>query len=403
MSEKEPCQFNFTDRNQYVIACRVHGERETLKPATREATLSELAQAGKWAGPPRSLPVPSSSPQSTELPAVPTTSSYDVVEYCAPDGQAVSLSLSLFRTVFCSEANDTQARYMLGWCQHNRIDPFSNEAYFSVMSGKPVIQVSKDAWFRRMERHPQFSHFDSGIIVELSLNELKAAVLGGMGDQYLVAQAVKDRLLQNALEGKSLDPKGFPSRFIVRKRGQYVAAAETLEGGWAVIHRKDRPHPIEFHINLEGWQGRKQNGDENIFWIQKAPFMIWKTALKNCTRLAFPELSGLIAQPEADFDPAALADAEYTAPSSLAQKRKLFAVGRDVPSPLGPLAYPQLHAVARALYDGKGISELTMMEMAALIDRIERATGGDPHTLDELQTLLHEQDTAEQHAARAEA
>ncbi|MBM4259448.1 MAG: hypothetical protein FJ147_26560 [Deltaproteobacteria bacterium] len=120
--------------------------------------------------------------------------------------------------------------------------------------------------------------------------------------------------------------------------------------------------------------------------------MVWKASLKNCCRLAFPELSGLIAQPEAGDDCAAsLADAKLTALNSLAQKRRLFAVGRDVPPPLGPLGYGQLHALAEALYEGR-ISELTMSEMSALIDRVELAAGGDPHTLSELLRFLDQND-----------
>jgi len=108
---------------------------------------------------------------------------------------------------------------------------------------------------------------------------------------------------------------------------------------------------------------------------------------------AFPELSGLFAQPELpeDFDPATAADYELTTHNTNADKRRLFALGRDVPPPVGPWGYTQLHALAGALYDGKGISELTGAEMAGFLARVELAAGGGPQTLSELQGLLDEQ------------
>jgi hypothetical protein len=396
MSEQQSCRFDFTDKNQTVVGCTLHPkERRVLTPQTRHEVLAQLVKDGQWAGP--ALPLSAAGPAPASLPAVPDsrlpatapTPTYDLVAYQTPDGQTVSLSVALFRQMLCPEANDAQARYMLGWCQHNRIDPFSNEAYFSIMSNKPVIQVSKDAWFRRMERHPAFVSHDSGIIVETSLQAIKEAIISGF-DHYLVSDALRQKIVADFTAGRVSDPKGIPERLIVRKRGMFLGEKDTLLGGWAEIRRNDRPHPYLFQIDKKGWETRKKEGGDNNFWIEKAPFMIWKTALKNCARLAFPELSGLFGQPELpeDFDPATAADYELTTHNTNADKRRLFVLGRDVPPPVGPLAYPQLHALAGGLYDGKGISELTGAEMARFLARVELAAGGDPQTLSELQGLL---------------
>lgn len=262
MHEQELCQFDFTDRNQCVIACRVHGEREVLKPTTREAVLNELLKAGKWAGPNPSCSETAPVVPSASLPT-PVSSSYDVVEYHTPDGQTVSLSATLFRNMICPEANINQSHYMLLWCAHNGIDPFAHEAHFMVVAGRPVIMVSKDAWFRRMERHPSFVSHDSGLIVEAALQTIKEALVGGF-DHYLISDVLRQKLLTDFAAGNVSEPTGIAARLTVRKRGQYVGQ-DTLLGGWAEIQRSDRPHPYLFQIDKKGWETRKREGGESHF------------------------------------------------------------------------------------------------------------------------------------------
>jgi hypothetical protein len=280
-----------------------------------------------------------------------------------------------------------QARYALSWCSHNRIDPFSNEAYFAVMEGKLVIQVSKDAWFKRVENNPRFVSHDGGIIVETALKTIKESILGGM-DDYLIAPALKEKLLAEFLEGKESDPKGVSPRLVVKKRGIFLAAGEHLLGGWAEVRVNDRPHPYRFEIDKDGWQTTMGSEKENVFWRRKGPFMAWKSALKNCCRLAFPDLSGLMSQREApeDFDPAEAADYELAQRAPL--QRKLFAVGREVPPPVGPLDYPALHRLAVENFDGRGISELAVHELTVLVETVERAAKGDAETLRAMQEDL---------------
>lgn len=397
------CQFNFTGKGENIIACSVHpNEREVLNPNIRKARLTFLLSHGEWAGrvlredetdtdtvdlqPPIEQPTftPTVVPPVTDqLPATrPVTT--DLVEYATPDGQQVSISVKMFQEMLCPQASAGQARYMLHWCAHNRVDPFGGEAYFSVMDNKPVIQVSKDCWLRRGERHPQFNDYDSGILVECSLNEIKNAVVAGMGDDYLIPQPVKDRLLAEALEGKALDPKGFPARLTVRKRGQFLADAETLKGGWSVVKRKDR-EPRLFQIPLEGWAGPSH------FWHEKTgkrSFMIWKAAVKNGFRLSFPELSGLLAQPDAPEEisrtkeSGGYARPQIEAPSRARLLRELHYNGQQVPFPAGPLDHDALHALAVVLFDGKSIGELSISELSAFIAQIITAQTDEEQNYD---------------------
>ena len=384
MAEKL-CKFSFTDRTQNTIQCAVHGEREVLKPSNRKHILAELSRAGKWNG--QTLPALDEShagesvPElaKEQLPAVmdrPTVQT-DLVAYQTLEGQQVAISTEMFRKMICADANQDQARYMLGWCAHNRVDPFAHEAYFSIIQEKPIIMVSKDLWIRRMERHPRLSHYDSGLTVEIAAKRLQSTILGGMGNDYLIAPELKTLLLQAILDGKLIIPGGLEGRLVVRKRGQYLGADENLEGAWIKIWRTDRPEPMLFELNAKGWSR------DNTFWKNIGPFMMWKTALKNGIRLAFPELSGLLALPEArdGLDPAALADAEFTQRCTVEQLRALHAAGAKVSPPIGPLRHKQLHDLAVLNYEDRGLVELTIFEIAQLQELIEKAVGGDKATL----------------------
>jgi len=144
-----------------------------------------------------------------------------------------------------------------------------------------------------------------------------------------------------------------------------------------------------FELNYEGW------AKDNVFWKNMGPFMIWKSGLKNGTRQAFPELSGLIALPEArdGLDPAAIADAEFTQRCTVEQLRALHAAGAKVPAPIGPLRHAHLHDLATINYDGRGLAELTIFEMSQLIELIEKAAEDDQATLEAIASDLKTADT----------
>lgn len=388
------CRWDYVDRNQAVIHCLECKKREVLKPTVKNQILGELAKAGKWAGPDLGLASAAPSSPQEQLPAVQQARTphvmpqSDLTTYESFDGQRVELSVKIFTQMLCKDANEMQAKYALGWCSHNRIDPYAMEAYFSIMDNKLVIQVSKDAWFKRVENNRRFSHHDGGIIVETALQTIKESILGGMED-HLIGQPLKDRLLADFAEGKALEPKGIGARIRCRKRGIFLDKGEELVGGWAEVHVKDRPHPYRFEIDKEGWQTTKREGGDNIFWSRKGPFMAYKSALKNCCRLAFPDLSGLMNQPEQpeDFDAAGAADLELAQRSRM--QKKLFAVGREVAAPLGPLEYEQLHKLAAENFDGKGISELSPNEMTAFVNVIERAAQGEKEAYGMIEKDLH--------------
>lgn len=403
------CQFDFDGPEKARCAVHVY-EVVNLTLETRTKTLQYLIDQGKWAGAPLDLPPIKDKPlklkpkeekmetkpdeaKKVELPSldeknVQTTEPRQLT-YETFDGQKIEMSTRLFASVLCPDANREQSYYMLSWCAHNRVDPFANEAWFAIIQGKPVIQVSKDAWFRRVERHPALEWLDDGIIVETTPERLKDAVLTG-NDDYRLPPALEKTLLEWAMSEKKNLPHLSP-RLTIKKRGQFVADGETLLGGWSEIKRRDRPKPYVFEVNKEGWEGKK-DGQDNTFWRAKAPFMIWKTARKNNCRQAFPELSGLMSQQERDpteFDAAQVADYEFNQTDML--RKRLFALGAKVPAPVGPLHYKKLHALAVVNFDGRGISELNHMEMHKLLAMIQRAANEDEAILQDIQTDLQEE------------
>jgi len=410
------CRWDFVDRNHTVIKCLECHAREVLRPQSRDQTLAALAAAERWAGAPLDLPgvaQPSLAVAPADPPAQPPVTSSGAslpgvaqpslavalvdASYESFDGQQVELTVKAFQRMLCRDASEDHARYALGWCAHNKIDPFSNEAYFSVIAGQLVIQVSKDAWFKRVENNARFLGHDGGIIVEVSLQRIKESILGGL-DDYLIAPELRAKLLDDFTAGRALEPKGISARLRVKKRGIFLQSDETLLGGWATVTVKDRPSPYRFEIDKEGWQTTTQGGQGNTFWQRKAPFMLWKGALKNACRLAFPDLSGLIGRPEApeEFDPASSAGVpagDYEIDTRRLQ-RKLFALGKEVPPPLGPLGYPELHNLATALYDGKGISALPAHELLALVSLLEGASHGEATSQDTLTSALATADHA---------
>jgi hypothetical protein len=350
-----------------------------------------------------SRPAPPSPPAPAGAHVPVAIDTKEVIEFDTPEGQHVSLTLQFFIDCVCPQARSRPqfAAYMLGWCKHNRVDPLSSEAYFSVMKEaekdrdgnktgnwieKPVIMVSRDCWLRRMERHPMLEWCDGGLLVELSTKRLQAAILGGMGDDYLVPQALKDKLLDMAINGKASAQIGeAEGRLTVRKRGQFLADGETLKGAWFQIKRKDRPVPILTELNSDGW---KKDG---IFWKNMEPWMMFKTVQKNGVRMAFPELSGLVTTRDIeDLDAASAADYEIKQEHDQLNmlRRRLFAIGRTVPAPVGPLGYEELHALSVENFDRRGLSELTPAEMSGLLDVINKAAHGDEDALAGIQEDL---------------
>jgi hypothetical protein len=374
----DTCLWRWTDKAKTVLQCTVHpDERQIVRPEDQEHTERLLRAGGQWADPPTPAPEkdppPAGPEQATRNPPVPAERApalvptvqqggHEVVAYTSIAGTRVHLTIEGFQSLLCKMANKQQAQFMMAWCQHNRIDPFSNEAHFSIIDNQPVIQVSKDAWFKRMEQHPDFAGHDSGILVRTSRQALTTAALLE-NDDYVMAPAMRTALL---------DPKAqLPDKLTVKKRGQFVDDGEDLVGGWCTIRKRSRPAPILFQIPLKGWEQQKRNNEPNVFWDRKQSFMIWKSALKNGARLAFPDLSGMLGVPEYDDDGEHEAGGEDTTESHRkALLGTLHACGAEVPPPYGPLNHLALHTLAAARYGVTSLAQLTVAQLSDLCGHV---------------------------------
>ncbi len=361
------CKWQWKDGSEVVLVCSVHpDERKVVNPKEKADVVRLLQEAGEWddGG--------SLVPSRAVTPAVVSPGGGAVVEYASLSGMPVSLTVQGFQSLLCRDANAQQAQFMMAWCHHNRIDPYANEAHFSIMDSKPVIQVSKDAWFKRVESHPDFESCDDGILIKMAVAALRLAVLTGNED-YRVPEDLRRLVSAPLPEGVELPPK-----LTIKKRGQFVDDGEELVGGWAWIKRKSRQAPYLFQIPVKGWEQRTKDGNANIFWANKASFMIWKSARKNCARLAFPDLSGLLATPEfdeSDAEEGRLLEVPMETPEEQrrALLRTLHAVGHDVPPPLGPFNHLDLHNLATFHYEVSSLAHLDNEQLGELVARVTTA------------------------------
>lgn len=129
-------------------------------------------------------------------------------------------------------------------CKFQKLNPFLNEAYLIKFGQSPAqIVVSKEAFMKRAESHPQYAGQSAGIIVERN------------GELVEIEGAVK-------------------------------ASKDILIGGWATIYRKDRERPTVVKISLEEF------GKSQATWKDMPQNMIRKSAIVNALREAFPEHVG---------------------------------------------------------------------------------------------------------------
>lgn len=149
--------------------------------------------------------------------------------------------------------SDQELVMFINLCKYQKLNPFLNEAYLVKFGSQPAqIIVSKEAFMKRAENHPNYEGFSAGIIVEREgeLVEVEGAV-----------KLTKDKLI----------------------------------GGWAKIYRSDRKHPVTTRISLEEFSKGQAT------WKQMPLNMIRKSAIVNAQREAFPEtLGALYTEDDAD-------------------------------------------------------------------------------------------------------
>ncbi|MFP7199722.1 phage recombination protein Bet [Lysinibacillus halotolerans] len=142
-------------------------------------------------------------------------------------------------------------------CKFQKLNPFLNEAYLVKFGSQPAsIIVSKEAFMKRAEAHPEYRGFEAGIVVER--------------------------------EGQLVDVEG-----AIKLKN------DILVGGWCKVYREDRKTPVTSRISLEEFSKGQAT------WKQMPLTMIRKSAIVNALREAFPEtLGAMYTEDDADVKPA---------------------------------------------------------------------------------------------------
>ena len=163
------------------------------------------------------------------------------------NGNEVKLSgntVAQYLTRGSGKVSEQEVVMFMQLCKFQKLNPFLNDAYLIKFGSQPAqIIVSKEAFMKRAETHPQYAGLEAGIIVER--------------DKELVE-------LEGAIKLKE----------------------DVLSGGWAKVYRKDRERPVSVKLSFSEF------GKGQATWKDMPLNMIRKTAIVNALREAFPDNVG---------------------------------------------------------------------------------------------------------------
>lgn len=164
------------------------------------------------------------------------------------------------------KATEQEAYLFAEFCKRKGADPLTKQVYLVIYEGQNGRQANfiagKEYFTEKAEAHPQFDGFEAGILVR---------------------------------------PKDGGQ--IERRQGTFwIQGEETLLGGWAEVHRKDRKVSQKIEVPLTDYDTKKN------LWQKMPSTMIRKIAVVQALREAFPANFGGMYD-RAEMDQAI--DAEY--------------------------------------------------------------------------------------------
>ena len=187
-----------------------------------------------------------------------------VISYVPLGGKnTVELTMGMVKKFLCvptrngNIATDADIVKFMMLCKARELDPWVGDAYLVGYdsSDGPVFSLitAAQALLKRAEISPEYNGMESGVVV-----------------------ANKDAL-------------------VTYREGDLVLDGETLVGGWARCHRKDREHPSFDALKLSTFTTGKSR------WNKDPAGMIVKCAEASALRKAFPtQLGGLYSKEEMD-------------------------------------------------------------------------------------------------------
>lgn len=152
--------------------------------------------------------------------------------------------------------NEQIVKFMM-LCKAQSLNPWVNDAYLVGYDGRDGAQFSlitaHQSFLKRAEASPEFDGMESGVVVRIGDGEL------------------------------------------TYREGDLVIKGETLVGGWARVHRRDRKIPSFEALNLETFNTNRSR------WLADPAGMIVKVAEASALRKAFPStLAAMYCREEMD-------------------------------------------------------------------------------------------------------
>lgn len=204
---------------------------------------------------------------STEKPTTVVAVADKPMEFVPFGGKdPVKLSIAIVRRLIAvntktgkAPTDDDCIRFMM-LCSAKRLNPFESDAYligYDTQDGpKFSLITAHQAFLKRAEANPEYDGMESGVIV--------------------------------MRDGKLVDVEG-----------DFHLDGDTIVGGWAVVHFKNREFPMKKRIRLARFNTGKSQ------WAKDPAGMICKCAEADALRSSFPTLlGGLYLNEEMDNEPA---------------------------------------------------------------------------------------------------
>ncbi len=158
-----------------------------------------------------------------------------------PHGEVAATPEILRKLFKAPNASDFEVFTFIQLCKAQGLNPFLRDAYLIKYGNNPAtIVTGKETFTQRAESHPQFDGMEAGIIVD-----------------------------------RDGDVRYF--------KGTFHLPTDTLLGGWARVHRKDRSVPLEKSVAFSEYDTGKS------LWKTKPATMIEKVPIVQALREAFPQ------------------------------------------------------------------------------------------------------------------
>ncbi len=260
--------------------------------------------------------------------------------------ETIRLSVSIVKTLLCNPSkngsicSDRDAIKFIMLCKAKGLNPFENDAYligYDNDDGTASFSLitAHQAFLKRAEVHPEYDGMESGVIVRTP----DGSIVDREGDFFF--EPVKDGA------------------------GNVIQDGDFLLGAWAIVHFKNRKHPMRKRIRFSTFSTGKAR------WKADPAGMICKVAEADALRSSFPTLLGAmyleqeVLPPERDVTPVPETPKQLPVGRSKIGKEKAIAapvqepvqaVDVNVPS-AEPEKVPATHADGEIIEDKPAAAE----------------------------------------------